>query len=100
VPLRLVPIRGAVGVCRLGGGDVDAHTRKLVGWAIAAIGVIVAAVGALADQIGLGGEGPDKFAGKQVAAVIVGLIIAAAGLVLALWPSGPREPTTAGPSEQ
>jgi hypothetical protein len=54
----------------------------------------------LADQIGLGGEGPDKFAGKQVAAVIVGLIIAAAGLVLALWPSGPREPTTAGPSEQ
>jgi hypothetical protein len=79
---------------------VDAHTRKLAGWAIAAIGVIVAAVGALADQIGLGGEGPDKFAGKQVTAVIVGLIIAAAGLVLALWPSGPREPTIAGPSEQ
>jgi hypothetical protein len=79
---------------------VDAHTRKLAGWAIAAIGVIVAAVGALADQIGLGGEGPDKFAGKQVAAVIVGLVIAAAGLALALWPSGPREPTTAGPSEQ
>jgi hypothetical protein len=54
----------------------------------------------LADQIGLGGEGPDEFGGRQVAAVIVGLIIAAAGLVLALWPSGPREPTTAGPSEQ
>jgi hypothetical protein len=79
---------------------VDAHTRKLAGWAIAAIGVIVAAVGALADQIGLGGEGPDKFAGKQVTAVIVGLIIAAAGLALALWPSDPREPTTAGSSEQ
>ena len=77
---------------------MDAHTRKLAGWAIAAIGVIVVAVGALADQIGLGGEGPDKFAGKQVATVIVGLVIAAAGL--ALWPSGPREPTTAGPSEQ
>jgi hypothetical protein len=79
---------------------VDAHARKLAGWGIVAIGVIVAAVGALADQIGLGGEGPDEFGGRQVAAVIVGLIIAAAGLVLALWPSGPREPTTAGPSEQ
>jgi hypothetical protein len=78
---------------------VDAHARKLVGWAIVAIGVIVAGVGALADQIGLGGEGPDKFAGKQVAAVVVGLIVAAAGLALALWPSGSPESTTTGPSE-
>jgi hypothetical protein len=79
---------------------VDAHTRKLAGWVIVAVGVLVAAVGALADQIGLGGEGPDKFAGKQVAAVIVGLVIAAIGLAVAFWPSGSREPTTAGPSEQ
>ena len=79
---------------------MDARARKLAGWAIAAIGVIVAIVGALADQIGLGGEGPDKFAGKQVAAVIVGLVVAVAGLALAIWPSGPREPKTAGPSEQ
>ena len=79
---------------------MDAHARKLAGWAIAAIGVVVAAVGALADQIGLGGEGADEFGGRQVAAVIVGLIIAAIGLVAALWPSGPRKPTAAGPSEQ
>jgi hypothetical protein len=78
---------------------VDAHTRRLVGWVIVAAGVVIAVVGALADQIGLGGEGPDKFAGKQVAAVIVGLVVAAVGLAVALWPSGPREPTTAGPSE-
>ena len=79
---------------------MDAHARKLAGWGIAAIGVIVAAVGALADQIGLGGEGADEFGGRQIAAVIVGLIIAAIGLVVALWPSGPRKPTAAGPSEQ
>ena len=78
---------------------VDAHARRLVGWVIVAAGVVIAGVGALADQIGLGGEGPDKFAGKQVAAVIVGLVVAAVGLAVALWPSGPREPTTAGPSD-
>ena len=71
---------------------MDAHARRLVGWVIVAAGVVVAGVGALADQIGLGGEGPDKFAGKQVAAVVVGLIVA-------LWPSRPPERTSAGPAD-
>ena len=76
---------------------MDAHARRLVGWVIVAAGVVVAGVGALADQIGLGGEGPDKFAGKQVTAVVLGLIVAAVGLVVALWPSRPPEQTSAGP---
>jgi hypothetical protein len=78
---------------------MDAHARRLVGWVIVAAGVVIAGVGALADQVGLGGEGPDKFAGKQVAAVVVGLIVAAVGLAVALWPSRPPERTTPGPSD-
>jgi hypothetical protein len=78
---------------------MEAHTRRLVGWVIVAAGVVITGVGALADQIGLGGEGPDKFAGKQVAAVVVGLVVAAVGLVVALWPSRPSERTTAGPAD-
>lgn len=63
---------------------------KVAGWAIAAAGLVIALVGALADQIGLGGEGPDKFAGKQVAALIAGLVVLAIGVALALW-AGARE---------
>jgi hypothetical protein len=79
--------------------NVDAHTRKLAGWGIAAIGAIVVIVGALADQIGLGESDGGGFGGRQVAAVIVGLVVAAIGLGLALWRPGSGEPTTAGPSE-
>jgi Zn-dependent protease with chaperone function len=75
---------------------------KVAGWAIAAAGLVVALVGALADQIGLGGEGPDKFAGKQVAALIAGLVILVAGLALALWAAARErrgDTTTAAPGE-
>jgi hypothetical protein len=74
---------------------VDARARKLVGWVIVAAGIVVAAVAAFADQIGLGGEGPDEFGGKQVVALIVGLAIAVIGLGVALWSGrpGPNEPS-------
>jgi hypothetical protein len=75
---------------------VDARTRMMAGWAIAAVGLVVALVGGLADQIGIGGDGPDEFGGKQVAALIVGLVVAVAGLVLALW--GRRERESAQPN--
>jgi hypothetical protein len=78
---------------------VDAHTRKLAGWVIVAIGAIIVLVGALADQIGLGEDEGGGFGGRQVAAVIVGLVVAAIGLGLALWQPGSREPTTAAQSE-
>lgn len=68
---------------------MDERSRRLVGWVVAAIGAVVAVVGGLADQLGLGGEGPDEFGPQQWAAVIAGLVILAVGLAVALWrPSG------------
>jgi hypothetical protein len=72
---------------------VDAQTRRMVGWIVVAVGLAIAVLGGLADQIGLGGDGPDEFGGKQVAALIVGLVIAAAGLALALLSKGETEPS-------
>jgi sulfite exporter TauE/SafE len=56
----------------------------------------VAVVGGLADQVGLGGEGPDEFGSKQVAALVVGIVLIAVGLALALW--RPAEPVEPGPT--
>jgi hypothetical protein len=69
---------------------VDARRLKLVGWIVSAVGLVIALVGGLADQLGLGGEGPDEFGGRQWAALIVGLVILAAGLALAVW-AGARD---------
>jgi hypothetical protein len=80
---------------------VDARTRKLAGWVIVAIGAIIALVGALADQIGVGEDEGGGFGGRQVAVLVVGLIVVAIGVAVALWRPGSREPTTTttGPSE-
>ncbi len=52
-------------------------SRRSVGSAVIAIGVIVVAVAALADQIGVGGEGADKFGWKQIVGVVVGVAVIA-----------------------
>lgn len=76
---------------------VDARTRKLAGWVIAAIGAIIALVGALAGPLGLG---DDEFGGLQIAAVVIGLVVAAIGVVLTRWRPSVAEPTTTpSPSE-
>ena len=77
---------------------MDAHTRKLAGWAIAAIGAIITLVGIFAGLIGLG---DDDFGGLQIAAVIIGLVVAGIGVALTRWRPSVAEPTTttAGPSE-
>ncbi len=83
---------------------MDARTRKLVGWVIAAVGAIIAFLGVFASPLGLG---DDDFGGLQIAAVIIGVVVAAAGVVLTRWsPSiggatgaSPTEPTTASPTE-
>ncbi|MGH9025502.1 MAG: hypothetical protein ACRDWD_05200 [Acidimicrobiia bacterium] len=69
---------------------MSARTRRIVGWVIVAIGAVIALVGALADQVGLGGDGPDEFGGKQAAALVVGIVVAIIGLVVALWPAGKK----------
>ena len=67
---------------------MDAQTRKLVGWVIVAIGVIVALLGAFAGVIGIG---DDEFGGLQIAAV---------GYALTRWRPSVAEPTsTPSPSE-
>jgi hypothetical protein len=76
---------------------VDAQTRKLVGWVIVAIGVIVALLGAFAGVIGIG---DDDFGGLQIAAVIIGVVVAAVGYALTRWRPSVAEPTsTPSPSE-
>jgi membrane protease YdiL (CAAX protease family) len=70
---------------------MSASTRRMIGWVVVAVGVVIAVVGAFADKIGLGGEGPDEFGGKQVAALIVGIVIAVIGLVVALWPARSKQ---------
>jgi sulfite exporter TauE/SafE len=75
---------------------VDARTRRIAGWVVAAVGVVVAVIGGLADQVGLGGEGADEFGPKQVVALVVGIVLVAVGLALALW--RPAEPVEPGPT--
>ena len=75
---------------------VDARTRKLAGWVIAAIGAIIAFLGVFAGPIGLG---DDDFGGLQIAAVIIGLVVAGIGVVVARSRPSVVEQTTASPSE-
>jgi len=62
---------------------LDARTRKLAGLAIIAVGLVVAVVGGLADQVGIGANDEGEMGGKQIAALVVGLLLIAAGAVLA-----------------
>jgi hypothetical protein len=70
---------------------VDVRTRRLIGWVVAVVGAAIAIVGALADQIGLGTEGVDECGSKQVAVVVVGVVLVVAGAGLALW--RPKQPS-------
>ncbi|HEY6417152.1 MAG TPA: hypothetical protein VIX41_12965 [Acidimicrobiales bacterium] len=75
---------------------MDDRTRKLAGWVIAAAGAIIAVLGAFAGVIGIG---DDEFGGLQIAAVIIGVVVAAVGVVLTRWSPGVGGPAAAGPSE-
>jgi hypothetical protein len=67
---------------------VDPRARKLAGWVAAAVGAVIVVVGAFADALGLGGGGPDEFGPKQIAVLVVGLVLVIGGLALALLPLG------------
>src|SRR6266508_6140604 len=62
---------------------MDARTRKLVGLAVVAVGIVLAVVGGLADQIGIGANDDGDMGGKQIAALLVGLVLIVAGAVMA-----------------
>jgi len=57
-------------------------SRRSFGLTITALGFIVAAVGALADRIGIGAS--DDFGEKQILVVGVGIAIAAVGIIIAI----------------
>lgn len=61
---------------------MEALKKNTVGYAIAALGALVALAGGLADTLGIGAEGADGLGGKQLALLLVGLVIIAAGLAV------------------
>ena len=56
-------------------------SRRSFGFAIAAIGIVVLAVAALADHIGIGDS--DEFGWKQIVGVVVGVAIVVFGIIIA-----------------
>lgn len=56
-------------------------SRRTLGFAVTAIGVIVVVTASLADQIGIGCG--DRFGWKQTVGVILGAVVVVAGLILA-----------------
>ena len=55
-------------------------SRKSVGSAVIAIGIVVLAISALADEIGIGDE--EAFGWQQIGGVVVGAIVAVAGFII------------------
>jgi nitrate/nitrite transporter NarK len=77
--------------------------NKAVGFAVAAVGIVVALVGLFADQLGIGGKGSDQIGGKQVAMLIFGLVIVAAGAAIVFMASSGTSspsPSPAAPAEE
>jgi len=75
---------------------MDAHTRRLAGWAAAAIGAIIVIVGVFAGPIGVGDS---EFGVFQIAGIIIGVVVTAIGVAVALRRPSVGEPATASPSE-
>jgi len=69
---------------------LEALKNNTVGYAIAALGAVVALAGGLADTLGIGADGADGLGGKQLAALLIGLVILAAGLAV-VFLSGQEE---------
>lgn len=65
--------------------------RQLAGWGIVVVGVVVAAVGAFAQPLGLSQGDNTEFGTKQLLMVVAGIVVAAVGLVVALVLKG-KEP--------
>ena len=56
-------------------------SRRAFGYTVIAVGTVVLVISALADQIGVGDE--EAFGLQQTLGVVVGAVVAVAGLVLA-----------------
>lgn len=69
---------------------MDERTRKMVGLALVAVGAVIAVVGLLADTLGIGAEGADGMGGKQIALLVVGVLVAAGGAAALFLPLGQK----------
>lgn len=72
---------------------MEALKNKNVGYAVAVVGVLVALAGAFADTLGIGKEGADGMGSKQLALLLVGLVILAVGLVIVFLAGRSATPT-------
>ena len=64
--------------------------RRLLGWILVAVGVVGVVVSLLADPLGIGAE-DTGFGGRQVIGVVIGAVVAAAGLGLLYLRRGSTE---------
>jgi hypothetical protein len=78
---------------------LEALKNNTVGYAIAALGAVVALAGGLADTLGIGADGADGLGGKQLAALLVGLVILAAGLAVVFLSGQDAESAETGAAE-
>jgi uncharacterized membrane protein len=72
--------------------------RREIGVMAIALGVIAVLLALLADPLGIGGN-EDTFGWKQVVLLVVGLVIAATGVVAILWPGAARREAGRAASE-
>lgn len=72
---------------------MDALKNKNVGYAIAAVGALLALVGAFADTLGIGAEDAEGMGGKQLALLLAGVVLAGVGLAV-VFLAGQAEPET------
>lgn len=69
---------------------MDALKNKNVGYAVAAVGVLLALIGAFADTLGIGAEDAEGMGGKQLALLLAGVVVLGAGLAV-VFLSGPSD---------
>jgi hypothetical protein len=72
---------------------------KRLALAIAALGVVLVVVSALADPIGIGGD-EEKFGWKQWTGIGIGVVLLVTGALLARRPPTPTAPGSEGGGEQ
>ena len=63
-------------------------SRRVVGWIVAGVGLVVVFISAAADVIGISSGGSaEMFGNRQIIGTIVGAVVVAAGLAVSYLPA-------------
>ena len=63
-------------------------SRRVVGWIVTGVGLVVVFISAAADVIGISSGGSaEMFGNRQIIGTIVGAVVAAAGLAVSYLPA-------------